>query len=164
MQTLTQFLLIEVGSPWGTTVPFNQIFPDITFYKTGVLWRFMSWITNVLFCTCVSIKCEKSYTRVYVIQPYSAALISYLKTIWGVALYAGFCNEGTFSFLCSSCERLLLMRPRMRVQSRLWALLGITRQKKSVSLSGFFFERLVLMCLYATAPHTSVFFWKLIAT
>lgn len=27
-----------------------------------------------------------------------------------------------------------------------------------------FFERLVLMCLYATGPHTSTFFWKLIAT
>lgn len=26
MQTLTQFLLIEVGFPWGRAVPFNQIF------------------------------------------------------------------------------------------------------------------------------------------
>lgn len=81
MQTLTQFLLIEVGFPRGRTAPFNQIFPDITFYKTGVLWRFMSWITNVLFCTCVSTKREKSYTRAYIIQPLSAILISYLKTI-----------------------------------------------------------------------------------
>lgn len=65
-----------------------------------------------------------------------------------------FCNEETFSFLCLSCESLLLKRDGMRVQRNLRAFLGIKRQKMQVR----FFKRMVLICLYATGPHTSVFF------
>lgn len=49
-----------------------------------------------------------------------------------------FCNEETFSFLCLSCESLLLKRDGMRVQRNLRAFLGIKRQKMQVSSSEVF--------------------------
>lgn len=51
-----------------------------------------------------------------------------------------FFNEGIFSFLCLSCESLLLKSAGVRVQRDLRALLSIKRQKMEVSSSEIFLK------------------------